>query len=267
MISPPIITLTTDFGSKDAYVGIVKGVILTIAPMARIVDISHAVEPQNVSEAAYLMRSAFRYFPAHTVHLVVVDPGVGTARKALAIETGHGTYIGPDNGVFTEILVAQDAVALPEGTLARGRAVELTNPAYQLATVSGTFHGRDVFAPAAAHLAIGVDLRELGPKVDTVRLLPRHRLSEEGDGIRGTIVHIDHFGNAISDLRRNDLPPRPVFSIGGRTIVGLSTTYQDAPETALIGSDGFVEVAVRNDSAASRFGIKPGDIVQVTSSS
>ncbi len=261
--SLPIITLTTDFGLKDAYVGVMKGVVLAIAPRARLIDLSHEIEPHNVAEAAFVLRSAYRYFPQTTIHVAVVDPGVGTSRKALAIETGHGVFIGPDNGLFTHVLADQAAVSGETTALHGASAVELSNPTYRLAEVSNTFQGRDVFAPAAAHYARGTPLRELGPRVDRVALLPHTLPIFRGRDAIGVILHVDRFGNAISNLRRHDLPPSPSFEIAGIEIDGLSLSYQDARINALVGSSGFVEVAVQNGSAASTLGLSVGDTVVV----
>ena len=265
MSSSPIITLTTDFGLKDAYVGVMKGVVLGIEPAARLVDLSHEIEPHNVNEAAFSLRFSYRYFPADAIHVAVVDPGVGTSRKAIGIETRHGAYFGPDNGLFTHVLADQGIVTGEDTVLRDAVAVDLSNPQYRLPEVSSTFHGRDVFAPAAAHYARGVSLREFGPTVDRVALLPNSVPTTRGAEIIGLILHIDRFGNAISNLRHMDLPPDPIFQIAGIEIKGLSSSYQDARLNALIGSSGFVEIAVQNGSAGGTLGLSTGDSIKVQS--
>jgi S-adenosylmethionine hydrolase len=261
--SPPIITLTTDFGLKEAYVGVMKGVLLAIEPRARLIDLSHDIEPHSVAEGAFLLRTAYRYFPADAIHVAVVDPGVGTARKAVAIATRHGVFIGPDNGLFTHVLTDQSAVSGDDAALHGASAVELSNPRYRLDEVSNTFHGRDVFAPAAAHLAAGIPLSEFGPPVDRVTLLPHSLPLARGDEVVGVVLHVDRFGNAISNLRLRDLPPSPSFEIAGLEIESLSTSYQDARINVLVGGSGFVEIAVQGGSAAGTLGLSTGDTILV----
>lgn len=259
--SPPIITLTTDFGLKDAYVGVMKGVVLAIEPRACLIDLSHEIEPHAIPEGAFLLRSAYRYFPPNAIHVAVVDPGVGTIRKAVAIETGHGIFIGPDNGLFTYVLAEQGVVVGENSALHSATAVELNNPMYRLKDVSNTFHGRDVFAPAAAHYARGTTLHELGTPIDRVTLLPHSIPIVRGGDVIGVILHIDRFGNAISNIRGDDLPPSPSFEVAGMEIDGLSSSYQDARINVLVGSTGLVEIAVQNGSAASILGLSTGDAV------
>jgi S-adenosyl-L-methionine hydrolase (adenosine-forming) len=261
--APPLITLTTDFGLKDAYVGVMKGVVLAIEPRARVIDLSHEIEPHGVAEGAFLLRTAFRYFPPDAIHVAVVDPGVGTSRKAVAIETAHGIFIGPDNGLFTHVLADQNAVSGDDEALRGVSGVELINPQYRLEGVSNTFHGRDVFAPAAAHYARGVQLGEFGPPIKRVALLPNSIPISRGTDLVGMILHLDRFGNAISNLRAHDLPATPVFEIAGTEIEGLSASYQDSRLNVLIGSSGFVEVAVQNGSAAGTLGLSTGDTILV----
>ncbi len=261
--SPPIITLTTDFGLKDAYVGVMKGVMLAIAPGACLIDLSHEIEPHSIAAGAFLLRTAFRYFPADAVHVAVVDPGVGTARKAIAINTGHGVFVGPDNGLFTHVLTDQGVVSADHSTLHGAFAVELSNQRYRLDDVSNTFHGRDIFAPAAAHIARGVPLDEFGPPVNRLALLPNSLPIVRNDEVVGVVLHVDRFGNAISNLRLRDLPPSPTFEIAGFEIDHLSSSYQDARINVLVGSSGFVEVAVQSGSAAGTLGLSTGDTVVV----
>ncbi|MEA3396222.1 MAG: SAM-dependent chlorinase/fluorinase, partial [Chloroflexota bacterium] len=187
-----LITLTTDFGTQDGYVGVMKGVMADIMPGVTFVDISHAVPPQDVRAAAYLLWTALPYFPAESIHLVVIDPGVGTARRPLASRTPWGLLVGPDNGVFSYVWAAAPSEL----------TVELTNPAYHRSVMSTTFHGRDIFAPAAAYLARGVPLEDFGaPVAEPARLLlPRLELDE--GVLKGEVLHVDHFGNAITSIGR-----------------------------------------------------------------
>jgi S-adenosyl-L-methionine hydrolase (adenosine-forming) len=264
---PPerIITLTTDFGLEDAYVAVMKAVILGIAPGTRLVDISHHVHAQDVNGASYLLYSACRYFPSNTIHLAVVDPGVGTARRAIAVVSAHGFFVGPDNGIFAPALAHQGGLDVSTGSVLHGRAVELANDKYRLGPVSRTFHGRDIFAPAAAHLAAGIALSELGPTVDQLEVggygLPVRTL----DTVSGRIVHIDHFGNAISNIPAKLVADGSIFGISGRTIRGLAHSYQDAHMVAIVGSNDTVEIAVRDGSAADVLGLHVGDVLTVRS--
>jgi S-adenosylmethionine hydrolase len=271
---PPIITLTTDFGLADPCVAAMKGVILSLNPAATIVDITHEVRPQQVAQGAFLLSQALPYFPPGTVHAVVVDPGVGTGRRALAVATPEALLVGPDNGVLSAALpdetrrragstAGPGAVTLPEGY----RAVALTRRRYMREPVSGTFHGRDVFAPAAAHLSQGVGLEALGPAVKKVLALPPFRARRRPDGVlEGHVLHVDRFGNLITDVRAEDLSTHQVeVRIGGRRIEGLARTYEEVSDVkALVGSSGHLEVARRGDSAAYWLGVDVGAAVLVT---
>jgi len=186
----PIITLTTDFGVADGYVGTMKGVILGIVPDARLVDISHEITPQNVRQAAYVLYTAYPFFPLYTVHLVVVDPGVGGTRRPIALRTPVGYFVGPDNGILSYVMAGEPVEAL----------VELADPRYRLPHVSHTFHGRDVFAPAAAHLAAGVPIAALGPPVAEPVTFPPPRLEVGPDIITGEVLHTDRFGNVVTSV-------------------------------------------------------------------
>lgn len=252
----PIITLTTDFGRSDGYVGTMEGVIYGICPSARIAHLSHQIPPQDIRAGAFVLYQSFSYFPPHAVHCVVVDPGVGSERRAVAVQTDLGTFVAPDNGVLS--LVLQVAPAR--------QAVALTNPAYQLPQLSRTFHGRDVFSPAAAHLAAGVPLAELGPAVaDLARL---EFLSSPGPG-QSRVIHVDHFGNLILDLTAAQIPNPATFhvTVGNAVIGPLRRTFAEVDEGELLAYVGssrdHVELAVRNGSAAVRLGLKPGDVVMV----
>ena len=268
-----VITLTTDFGTADGYVGVMKGVMLSIAPGVRLVDLSHEVPPQDVRRAAFVLYTAVPFFPPDTVHLAVVDPGVGTDRRAIAVQVPQGFLVGPDNGLFTYVLAEAE----------EWRAVELRDPAYRLPQVSGTFHGRDIFAPAAAHLARGVPMERLGPPVPDPVLLPLPRLEVREDRLEGEVLHIDRFGNVVTSIgwlrwagnglvldaafRRAAPPLRlaaagAVVKVGGRTIHGVRRTYGEVAvgeSLALVGSTGFLEIAVRQGDAARTLGVRPGD--------
>lgn len=274
--SGPVVLLT-DFGLVDAYVGIMKGVILTINPEVTLVDLSHAVPPQDVAAGAWLLASSYRYFPADSIFVAVVDPGVGSSRRAVAVKTSRGTFVAPDNGLLTPILgdfgvsfpraggvarlePTRDA---PEGTAIS--AVALANAGYFLSPVSATFHGRDVFAPVAAHLSRGVPLASFGPPLDELVVLPGRTLESRTGEIVGEVVTIDHFGNAITNIPGSllDDPARTVVSVAGQEIVGVSHHYAERPGLlALVGSAGCLEVAVNGGSAAA-LGIGVGDRVAV----
>ncbi len=285
-----IVTLTTDFGLDDPYVPAMKGVVLSINPEAVLVDICHTIQPQNLAHASFVLEGACPYFPAGTIHLAVIDPGVGGARRALIIKTPGALYVGPDNGVLSHVLPSalREGVAGPEGGrvgLPPGfRAIELQNPAYQRHTVSKTFHGRDIFAPAAAHLSLGIPLEEFGPPVDEIMVLPLPRTvtvpPEAAAGPPGTtaapfelagqVVHVDRFGNLITNFRETDLAllggGKYWVQIGGCAIDRIATTYVDAEigeVVALMGSSGYLEISVRDGSAQAVLGAGTGTEVRV----
>lgn len=254
-----LITLTTDFGLKDSYVGTMKGVILGINPQATIVDLCHEIEPQNVRQAAFVLYTAYRYFPRGTIHVVVVDPGVGSERRAIALRTPMATFVAPDNGVLSYV-VADEEVE---------RVVSLTNPQYWLAEVSSTFHGRDIFAPLAAHLSLGVPLEELGEALAEIVTfsVPQPEIGEDGT-LRGHIIHVDRFGNLITDVKQQAarLSQETIIEVRGHRIVGLRRTYAEAAKgeiLALIGSSGHLEIAMRGGSAMRTLGMKVGDEVKI----
>ena len=246
-----IITLTTDFGTSDGYVGTMKGVILSIAPDAKLVDISHEIEAQHIRQAAYVLHSAASYFPRGTIHLAVVDPGVGSARRALAVRTSHEFLVGPDNGLFTLFLADE-----PDA-----ECHMITNTQYLLPRISSTFHGRDVFAPAAAHLANGVDLADLGPRIGDPVTFPVPQPEQQADGSwRGCVLYADHFGNLITSVTEELLQQllgggrhSVEIVIGQQCISGIRRTFAEgAPGelVALFGSSGRLEIAVTNGNAA-----------------
>ncbi|MBI1878632.1 MAG: SAM-dependent chlorinase/fluorinase [Chloroflexi bacterium] len=266
----PIITLTTDFGQQDGYVGAMQGVIFSICPAATQVNISHTIPAQDIRTAAFVLYQAFSYFPADTIHCVVVDPGVGSNRRAIAVRTSHGIFVGPDNGVFTLVLAAEPVNVL--------EAVTLVNSDYQLPSVSATFHGRDIFAPAAAHLANGVPLSKFGPRaINLVRLdfgtkIPNPKYPEDATSRNQTqesqVMHIDHFGNLILALTRHDIENTELvsFTIGAHVIKSLSSTFADVEEGQLLAYTGssrdHIEIAIRNGNAAQRLGLKVGDVIK-----
>lgn len=273
-ITRPLIALLTDFGTSDPYVGIMKGVMIGRCPSVRFIDITHEVGPQNIAQASYLLHSAYRYFPPHTIFLVVVDPSVGSERRPVAIHTSHGAYVGPDNGVFSMVLDEVEA----------WHAVILWPPEH----MSNTFHGRDLFASVAADLASGRPLSEVGtPTVDLVRSsVPRVRRIAETI-LEGTVLHIDHFGNIITSLgmfewrdrdhrlltldNNEDISltlaatdARVLFK--GYELIGIQATYGDAPPgelLALVNSNKCLEIAINQRNAAQLMGAALGDTIQL----
>lgn len=252
----------TDFGIKDGNVGVMKGVIWGICPEAHIADLSHMVGPQNIAEAALILFRSAPYFPRNTIHVVVVDPGVGTARRPMAAKIGDQFYVGPDNGTITMLLERAEQQKQPS------EFVELTDPTYRLPAVSHVFHGRDIFAPAAGHLASGVPLGKLGPGFnDPVRLnLPKP--VRTASGWKGEVIHIDHFGNVASNIRieqmQSDLSDKGRIRVrlAGAEVKGLVDTFGERSVgdlVALFGSTGNLIVSVVNGNAAERLGVKTGD--------
>ena len=282
-----VITLTTDFGIQDPYVGLLKGVILSINPDAEIIDVTHGITPQNVLQGSFLLHHSRRYFPKDAIHVAVVDPGVGTNRRAVLLETPQGRFLAPDNGLLTHVLLHSlgrpstkgGPVELPQGW----RAYHLTNPAYWLQLLSRTFHGRDLFAPVAAHLSNGVPPSELGDEVGSLHCLPMSTPHWRGDILRGRVVHVDRFGNLVTDIPadlltvdaspsgpRRGVPrgrPYPLnvqIEAGSAVIEGLSDSYAEADGLlAIIGSFDTLEIALKNGSATSKLNACPGDPVVV----
>jgi S-adenosylmethionine hydrolase len=262
-----IITLTTDFGLEDEYVGVMKGVILGRAPAATIVDLSHAIERQNIRQAALLIGSVYKFFPDRTIHVVVVDPGVGSRRKLILLQAEGQLFLGPDNGVFGLLLEAKGFQA----------AYEVQCERYYLRPVSSTFHGRDILAPVAAQLAAGLDPAAAGPAIACQALkkieLCRAEIDRLKSTITGEITGMDHFGNlatnietgSLDDLFGKDKSSLRVM-LRGRIVAGIQGTYGDkAPGEvmALCGSRGFLEIAVNRGSAAILLGAGIGDRVSV----
>ena len=259
-----IITLTTDFGVRDPYVAEMKGAILGIARAAghtvQLVDVTHEVARHDVVEGALALEAAAPFFPRDTVHVAVIDPGVGTARRGIAVAARAQVFIGPDNGVFTPFLSGTD-----------WRAFELAVPEYRLPTVSRTFHGRDVFAPAAAHVAVGVDVARLGPALTDPVRLAWDRGRERAGTIEGAVLHVDRFGSLVTSLFADAVREGSVVRVAGRMIPVVGT-YGDLPRSglgALAGSSGRLEIAAREGSAAAALRARRGTrvIVSRTSSS
>jgi len=272
-----VITLTTDFGLSDAYVASMKGVILGINPLVRLVDVCHTVGPQNVSQAAFVLNTAFPFFPRGTIHLVVVDPGVGSDRRAVVLRTPLADFVAPDNGVLSYVLEQSGAGRATEDGLRRIgpdlEAFAITNPRFWRSPVSSTFHGRDIFAPVAGHLSLGHSPNDFGERVDSLVALPLTRPERSRDGtLVGHILHIDSFGNLITDITIDDLSPagKPVsIAVGDRVIRRLSRTYADAQREeiiALFGSSGHLEVSLNGGSARAVLRAEVGNEVRVCQS-
>jgi hypothetical protein len=279
---PPIVTLLTDFGEDDGYVGAMKGVILGIAPYARLVDITHQVAPQNIQQAASILSSVYKYYPAHTVHLVVVDPGVGSARRPIMLDTPAGRFVAPDNGVLTYIREQTDSWT----------AYILDRPEYWLPHPSHTFHGRDIFSPVVGHLATGVAPEKLGTRIESITRIQTPKLKIAPRTIQGEVVRIDHFGNALTNIRGlrwvgdddtieflppdvTDPPASPIRFKAGSTRVtfswhaldGIKQTYGQVPVgqgLALIGSAGELEISVNQGRAQEKLSLREGDPVTLS---
>jgi hypothetical protein len=267
-----MITLTTDFGLRDGYVAAMKGTMLSIHADARLVDVTHQIDPQDVMEAAFVLNTAVPYTPEGSVHLVVVDPGVGTERRAVALRHDAHWYVGPDNGVFPLVLDGETPEAI----------VELDNPdAWRTDAPSTTFHGRDIFSPAAAHLAAGRPLDALGTPVDTLESLHWAEPTADAGTVQGWVVHVDHFGNCITNIRRStlrraldldgavgpaELPPVEAY-VGNTILETIGTTYGVVAEEEpllLFGSTGYLEVSVNGGNAAERLDIRKGDSIKLS---
>lgn len=261
-----LITLMTDFGIKDGNVGVMKGVIWSICPGAQIADLSHMIQAQNIREAAYILARSALYFPKGSIHVVVVDPGVGTERRPMAAQIGDWFYVGPDNGTITGLLTRAEH----EGW--QTDFIELNQMQYWLPVISHVFHGRDIFSPVAAHLANGVSLHDLGTSFhNPVRLeLPNPERTDRG--WRGQVIHIDHFGNIGTNLPVENLAEALEqkehihVHLNEMDIKGMVNTFGERPAgelIALIGSTGNLGIAVVNGHAAQKLGTKIGDVVEV----
>ena len=265
-----IITLTTDLGLADSYVAAMKGVMLGINPEARLIDICHTIKPQNIAQAAFVLSTAYQFFPRGTIHMVIVDPGVGSERRAIIVRTPVADFVAPDNGVLSYVIQQFSARPIEASQqIQLGpelEAVAITNPQFWRSPVSPTFHGRDIFAPVAARLSLGLPPREFGEAIDSVTILPLSHPYRAPDGsIVGHILHIDSFGNLITNIKSDDLPQRAIIiEVGNQLISGLSRTYAEGRGLlALIGSSGYLEVALKGGSAGALLNAEVGDEVRV----
>jgi S-adenosylmethionine hydrolase len=252
----PVVTLLSDFGTVDGFAAAMKGVILGIAPDVQLVDATHDIAPGDVEAAAWALSQYWALYAPATVHLAVVDPGVGSARRAIAVAADERFIVAPDNGLVTRALQAAST----------WRCVEVTEPAYMRPQPSSTFHGRDVFAPAAAHLANGLAMARLGPRVEEPCLLSIDPPLRREDEIEGRVVHVDRFGNLITDIPGEWVDSSWWFEVGGRDLGNLRRTYSEAEvgqAAVVIGSAGTIEVSTRDGSAAKEYGVARGDPVKV----
>ena len=247
-----IITMLSDFGLRDYFVGAMKGVVLSLNPDLTLVDISHQIPPQDVFTGAFTLGQAYACFPGGTVHLAVVDPGVGTARKAMAVSAGGHFFVAPDNGILTWVLNANEDFT----------AYEITAEHYYRKPVSDTFHGRDIFAPIAAWITRGIPLHQLGTQLTSPVRLQLPALKKVRDSlIQGLIIAVDQFGNLITNLKPSDVPAPFKMLAGQKEITAYRKTYgEGAPGEVFVvpGSAGYLEIAVRGGSAAASLNIKPG---------
>lgn len=259
MTASGIITLTTDFGQRDPYVAMMKGVILSIAPDARLVDITHQITHGSIIEAAGLLHDTFPFFPKGTVHVAVVDPGVGSPRRPLAFEGEGHFFIGPDNGLFWPIIRDHSKAGV----------FQISESRFFSPSVSATFHGRDIFAPAAAHISRGIKPASMGPKIEDPIEVPLPKPKKSGGTLQGQVVRVDHFGNLITNIHRKDLESflksdLPVIQVGDVVIDELSLYYAEGVKgepLALLGSSDWLEIAVNLGRAADLLGTGPGAVI------
>lgn len=273
-----VITLTTDFGSSDAYVAAMKGVILSINPEAKIIDITHSIEPQNILQAAFLVNTVYRYFPKQTVHMAIVDPGVGSERQAIILKTPSALFVAPDNGILSYVISelsptggpsTQYGYNLAKVNLKKGlEAIAITDPRFWRHPVSPTFHGRDIFAPVAAGLSLDISPYEFGEKITSLHVLPTPKPFFDPHGnLIGHILHVDHFGNLITNIKSSDLPGKGedvTVEIAAHRVQGVSSYYaQDEGLMAIIGSSGYLEISLRDGNACDFLGVEVGDEIKV----
>lgn len=272
----PVITLTTDFGYDDPYVAAVKGAILNINPAATIVDISHTIRPQDVFQAAFILNGAYRYFPKQTTHVAIVDPGVGSDRRGVILKTPSALFVAPDNGILSYIvddlfsIDGQSAIEQTQGptevVFKKGlEAAAITDPRFWRHPVSPTFHARDIFAPVAAGLSLGISPFEFGEKINSLHVLPMPKPSVDPDGnVIGQVLHVDRFGNLVTNIRSNNLAGKnTTIEVGGHRIQGMSDYYaQGQGIMAVTGSSGYLEVSLRDGSACDYLGAEVGDEVK-----
>jgi S-adenosylmethionine hydrolase len=254
---PPVITLLTDFGSADYFVAAVKGVILTINPRVSIVDITHETPPQDIESAAFTLLACYRDFPRGTIHMSVVDPGVGSARRAIAVRAGAYFFIGPDNGLFSYILDREPS----------HKVFHVTAETHFRQPLSQSFHGRDVFAPVAAAISRGTKPEELGPQItDAVRFPPLTPIKHDAT-LHGRVIHIDHFGNCVTNLTPADVVESTKLLVNGRVINSFRKFFGEEQKEELFaiwGSAGFLELSINGGSAAAVLNAKRGDAVIVS---
>lgn len=259
MAQNQIVTLLTDFGLRDVYVGVMKGTIACINPQLKVIDLTHEIPAQNIAAGRFCLLNAYSHFPPKTVHIAVVDPGVGSNRRGIAIELAGGFLVGPDNGLFSGILNQESAIAI----------VELTNPKYwRVSNPSSTFHGRDIFATVGAHLASGVAIGQLGQAINLHSLVkpPLSQLGVRDFLISGCIQYVDHFGNLISNIPGSLVANKSWFVLLGERKIASGKTYSDVEvgqAVALIGSHGWVEVAINSGNAGEKLQLNFNDKLTV----
>ncbi len=261
-ISLKFITLLTDFGLQDGFVGVMRGVILSIAPDAQIADISHRISPQNVQEGSLALARTVKYYPKGCVHVVVVDPGVGTARRPIAAQMGDQYFVAPDNGVLSHVYDEAESNGMPI------EMVHLNNPKYWLPKISNVFHGRDIFAPVGAHLANGIAISTLGSPIEDIIRINLTKVEIFHNGLKGQIVLIDNFGNLITNIESKNLDgfEKILIVLCGTEINGMAETFgerENGELIALIGDAQDLWISVVNGSACDRLGAKVGDTVEI----
>ncbi len=258
----PIITLTTDFGLRDPYVAEMKAVVLGISPDSRIVDITHEIEKFNIRMGAYILAAASSYFPKGTIHVAVVDPGVGTRRRAVLVQAEDQYYVGPDNGVL----------ALATERRGTRHIYGIENPEFMLPEISNTFHGRDIFAPAAAYLASGISPSEFGPEIHGIVTSRFAKIRRRENSLAGEVIHVDGFGNIVTNLRERDLE-----AMGAKETINIQledtalelklcraySEVQLQKPLAIVGSHSFLEISINQGEAAKTFDVSVGDKVTV----
>jgi S-adenosyl-L-methionine hydrolase (adenosine-forming) len=244
----PVITLTTDFGLDDWFVGALKGVILSRLPSAQIIDISHSVPPADIRAGAFVLRNSWSCFPKRTIHVAVVDPGVGSNRPAIAIEAAGHVFVGPDNGLLSWAM--RDAT--------ERRIHRLENPKLFAPEVSRTFHGRDIFAPVAAALASGVSIEEVGPAADSIAEIPWPKPNRNAHSVAGEVLYVDRFGNAITNIPNSEIKPGDMLDFGGPLPCPVGDCYSSVPAAETVGvqgSSGLFEIAINGGNAAAKHGL------------
>jgi S-adenosylmethionine hydrolase len=272
-----LITLTTDFGSKDIYVAAMKGVIISTNPEARIIDVTHDIEPHNIAQAAFVLNMVYHYFPKEAVHMAIVDPGVGGERLGIILRAESSFFVVPNNGILSYVISdlshKEEPASNPyqhfDQVNLRGgiEAVAITDPRFWRHPVSSTFHGRDIFAPVAAGLSLGISMYEFGEKITSICVFPVSRpCADESGEVIGQVVYIDHFGNLITDIRsavayRSDV----VIEVAGLRIEGIDRYYEEGEGLmAIMGSSGYLEIALKDGSASDFTEAIVGDEVRVT---